>query len=118
MMTKYEQLLDRFLERSGVPWVKRDELLDYVSSVAIEVSFDLEERLKGHEDELHSAATLVAGLLITQIGVDKCLESWGLQDPMNDTLVEEDRVRLARYVLIQNFKNLKNSLLKRKKNEV
>ena len=117
-MTKYEQLLDRFLERSGISWSKRDELLDYASSLAIEFSYDIEERLKKHEDEMHSATTLVAGLFITQIGVDKCLESWGLQDPSADTLTEEDRLRLAKYVLIQNFKNLRNSLLKRKTNEV
>ena len=117
-MTKYEQLIDRFLERAGVPWTKRDSVVDYASSATIEIGYDIEKDLEKHEDETAAAATLVTGLLLTQVGVDKCLESWGLQDPSADTLTEEDRLKLARYILIQNFKNLKNSLLKRKTNEV
>ena len=117
-MTKYEDLVDRFLERAGVPFVKRDAVVDYASALAIEAAYDIEKGLKKHEDETCAATTLISGLFLTQIGVDQCLESWGLQDPEGDNLTEEDRLRLARYLLIQNFKNLRNTLLKRKTNEV
>lgn len=117
-MTNYEQLLDRFMERAGVPERVRDSLLDHSSAISYEVAYDIERGLEKHGDEVQSAAMLVTGLFLTQIGVDRCLESWGLQDPEKDAFTKGDRLRLAKYVLIQNFKNLKNSLLKRKTNEV
>ena len=115
-MTKYEEILDRFLERAGVPWSKYDSVKDFAASLSYESAYEVKTALKEHEDETQAAVMLITGLFLTQIAVDECLESWGLQDPDEDALTTGDRERLARYVLIQNFRNLKNSMLKRSAN--
>ena len=115
---RYLEVIDRFMERADVPIHKRDVLIEYCYERCIEFCFGVEEELDKHESETASAALLVAGTLITQAGVDRCLEAWGIQGTEEDALEGKDRIRLARYILIQNFKNLRNSIQKRKNNEV
>lgn len=115
---KYLEVIDRFLERADVPIHKRDMLIEYCYERSVEFCFGMEEELDKHEDETSAAALLVTGTLIAQAGVDRCLEAWGIQDPDGDALETTDRIRLARYIMIQNFKNLRNSIQKRRNNEV
>ena len=115
---RYYEVIDRFLERADVPVHKRDLLIEYCYDRCIDFCFGLEDELSKHEYETTSAAMLVAGTLITQAGVDRCLEAWGIQGVDEDALESRDRLRLALYILIQNFKNLRRSIQKRKSNEV
>lgn len=109
-MNKYSDLIDRFFERSDVKLGSRDLLENLCATNAMAFALDLEESMNALEPHYASSCMVVTGLLLTQIGIDQCLEDWGLQGPDEDILREEDRVRLARYVLVQTFKNLSKSI--------
>lgn len=106
-MTSYSDLIDRFLERSGVPPEDREMVADLAWSVASDVQDLTIAAMKAETNEAIAATVMLTGLMLTHIGTDNCLEAWGLQPMSENSIIDQDlRDRLARYILITNFKNI------------
>ena len=105
--SSYGDLIDRFLERSGVPRHDREMVSEVAWAVASDAQETIIAAMQTETNEAIAATVMLSGLMLTHIGTDNCLEAWGLQPTNDNSVIDQDlRDRLARYILITNFKNI------------